>query len=55
LTKKASVEAGPSDGPDSYRARRDGVTYIIKEILNVIEETPKVKITEPKAAPKELR
>ena len=53
--KKASVEAGLSDSPDSYRVRRNGATYIIKESLNVIEEAPKVKIAEPKAAHKELR
>jgi hypothetical protein len=55
LTKKATVEAGPSDSPDSYRVRREGATYIIKEVPNVIKEAPKVKIAEPKAAHKELR
>lgn len=32
LTKQAAVETGPSASPHSYRVRRAGATYIIKEV-----------------------
>ncbi|NQV98699.1 MAG: hypothetical protein HQ483_03285 [Rhodospirillales bacterium] len=40
LTKKHAVEATPSADPVSYRVRRDGATYIIKEVPAAAPEEP---------------
>ncbi len=49
LTKKAAVEAGPSASPESYRVRREGASYIIKEIPQVLTAKPEPA---PEVAPK---
>lgn len=52
LTKQATVEDGPSASPESYRVRREGASYIIKEFPEVMTAEPETQLkAQPKAAP----